>query len=293
MKPQSGLAGQAAKLGYHPRYLHLSSQHGPDAMPKISACVISFNDEHTIAWSVASVTWADEIVVVDTGSTDRTIEIAERLGARVVRTEPFAGFGGMRNRAMEHCRNDWVFSLDADEHCTRELEAEIKTKFAGEPAHDAYYVRRHNYLMGRWIRGSGWHRDHRTPQLYRKSCFRYTPSLSHESHELTSERPAGWLDNVLWHFPFNNLDEILYKANLYSTLGAKTQLDKPVSMWSALGHGVWTFIRLYIVKAGFIDGWAGFVIALSNFEGTFYRYAKRHEAQQGWGAPPQEPATKP
>ncbi|MET0924222.1 MAG: glycosyltransferase family 2 protein, partial [Xanthobacteraceae bacterium] len=96
-------------------------------MPKISACVISFNDEHTIAWSVGSVTWVDEIVVVDTGSTDRTIEIAERLGARIVRTTPFAGFGEMRNRAMEHCRNDWVFSLDADEHCTRELEAEIKT----------------------------------------------------------------------------------------------------------------------------------------------------------------------
>jgi glycosyltransferase involved in cell wall biosynthesis len=264
-------------------------------MPKISACVISFNDEHTIAWSVASVRWVDEIVVVDTGSTDRTIEIAESLGARIVRAEPFAGFGAMRNRAMEHCANDWVFSLDADEHCTRELEAEIKALFAGEPPHDAYYIRRHNFLMGRWIRGSGWHLDHRTPQLYRKSCLRYTASTSHESHELTSDRPVGWLTNVLWHLPFSNLEEILYKANLYSTLGAKAQAKTgaPVSMWSALGHGLWTFIRLYIVKRGFIDGWAGFIIALSNFEGTFYRYAKRYEIQQGWGAPPQEPMPKP
>src|SRR5262245_52796002 len=265
-------------------------------MPKISACVISFNDEHTIAWSLASVIgWVDEVVVVDTGSTDRTIAIAEGLGARVVRAEPFAGFGTMRNKAMEHCRNDWVFSLDADEHCTAALRDEIVALFAAEPPHDAYHVRRHNYLMGRWIRGSGWHRDYRTPQLYRKSCFRYTPSTSHESHELLSDKPVGWLDNLLWHMPFSNLEEILYKANLYSTLGAKAQASAgaPVSMWGAFGHALWTFIRLYVIKRGFVDGWAGFVIAFSNFEGTFYRYAKRYEIQEGWGAPPEESQTKP
>src|SRR5215211_5243953 len=108
-------------------------------MHKISACVITYNDEHTVAWSVGSVQWAHEVVVVDTGSTDRTIEIAERLGARVVPTAPFAGFGEMRNRALEHCTHDWVFSVDADEHCTRPLQDEIMALLAGEPAHDAYY----------------------------------------------------------------------------------------------------------------------------------------------------------
>ncbi|MFL5087075.1 MAG: glycosyltransferase family 2 protein [Xanthobacteraceae bacterium] len=262
-------------------------------MQKISACVITYNDEHTVAWSVGSVQWADEVVVVDTGSTDRTIEIAERLGARVVRTAPFAGFGEMRNRALEHCTHDWVFSVDADEHCTRPLQDEIMALMAGEPAHDAYYVPRRNYLMGRWIRGSGWYRDHRTPQLFRKSRLRYTPSLSHENHELNSAAPPGSTENVLWHFPFSTLEEVLHKANLYSSLGAQAQENPRASMWSALGHGLWAFARLYIFKRGFVDGWAGFIIALSNFEGTFYRYAKAHEKAQGWGAPPEEPAREP
>jgi len=260
-------------------------------MQKISACVITYNDEHTVAWSVSSVQWADEVLVVDTGSTDRTLEIAESLGARVVRTAAFSGFGDMRNRALEHCTHDWVFSVDADEHCPKPLQDEIKALMGGEPAHDAYYVPRHNYLMGRWIRGSGWYRDHRTPQLFRKSRFRYTPSLSHEGHELDSERPPGFTQNVLWHFPFSTLDEVLHKANLYSSLGAQAPGGERVSMWGALGHGLWAFLRLYVFKAGFIDGWAGFMIALSNFEGTFYRYAKRYEKAQGWGAPPEEPAS--
>jgi len=262
-------------------------------LQKISACVITYNDEHTVAWSVSSVQWVDELVVVDTGSTDRTIAIAEELGARVVRAAPFAGFGAMRNRALESCSHDWVFSLDADEHCTAALREEIIATLAGEPVHDAYYIPRHNYLMGRWIRGSGWYRDHRTPQLFRKSRFRYTPSLAHENHELLSDRPAGFMRNVLWHFPFSTLEEVLFKANLYSSLGAQTGGDARASMWGALGHGLWAFVRMYLLKRGFVDGWAGFVIALSNFEGTFYRYAKRYERAQGWGAPPQEPIPPP
>jgi glycosyltransferase involved in cell wall biosynthesis len=262
-------------------------------MHKISACVITFNDEHTVAWSVSSVLWTDEVVVVDTGSTDRTLAIAEQLGARVVRAAPFAGFGEMRNRALAHCTHDWVFSLDADERCTYPLQDEIKALLRAEPAHDAYFVPRDNFLMGRWIRGSGWHRNSRTPQLFRKSRFRYTPSLAHEGHELTSDRPPGRTDNVVWHFPFRTLEEILHKANLYSTLGAQAQVDKRASMWSALAHGLWTFIRLYVFKRGFVDGWAGFIIALSNFEGTFYRYAKVHEKTQSWGTPPEEPPPAP
>lgn len=261
-------------------------------MPKISACVITFNDEHTVAWAVSSVQWTDEIVVVDTGSSDRTIEIAQSLGARVVRTAPFDGFGTMRNRAVEACAHAWIFSLDADEHCTVALRDEILSVFAAEPPHDAYFIPRMNYFMGRWIRGSGWYRDHRTPQLFRKTKFRYTASLSHEGHELASERPVGHLNNVLWHFPFNNLDEVLYKANLYSTLGAKGLATRRASMWGALGHGLWAFVRLYVFRMGFIDGWAGFIIALSNFEGTFYRYAKRYEQSRGWGLPPDDPAQR-
>jgi glycosyltransferase involved in cell wall biosynthesis len=261
-------------------------------MQKISACIITNNDEHIVAWSVSSVDWVDEIVVVDTGSTDRTIEIAQSLGARVVHSEPFAGFGAMRNRAKEYCTNDWVFSLDADERCTKAVRDEIRMLLADTPAHDAYYIPRHNYFMGRWIKGSGWRNDHRTPQLYRKSCLRYTPSLSHESHELVSDRPAGTLKNNILHFPFGRLEEVLKKANLYSSLGAEAMVGKRASMWGALGHGVWAFLRMYFWRRGFVDGWAGFIIALSNFEGTFYRYAKCYERAQGWGMPTEDTAPR-
>jgi glycosyltransferase involved in cell wall biosynthesis len=262
-------------------------------MQKISACIITNNDEHIVAWSVSSASWADEVVVVDTGSTDRTMEIARSLGARVVQSEPFAGFGAMRNRAKDYCTNDWVLSLDADEHCTSAVRDEIKALLAGTPTHDAYYIRRNNYFMGRWIKGSGWQNDCRTPQLYRKSCLRYTPSLSHESYELVSNGSVGTLKHNIIHFPAGRLEEVLKKANLYSSLGAETMAGKNVSMWSAFGHGTWAFIRMYFLRWGFIDGWAGFVIALSNFEGTFYRYAKCYERTQAWGPPASDDPPSP
>jgi glycosyltransferase involved in cell wall biosynthesis len=261
-------------------------------MEKLSACVISNNDEHTIAWSLSSVQWADEIVVVDTGSTDRTVEIAEQFGARVVRDIPFTGFGETRNRAAAECSHEWILSLDSDERCPPAARDEIKALLAGGAAHDAYLVPRYNYFMGRLIRGSGWYRDSRTPQLFRKDCMRYVPALSHESHELLSDKPLGRLNNVFLHCPFSDLTEVLHKANVISSLGARTPSNRHPSMWNALGRGVWAFVRLYVLKRGFMDGWAGFVIALSNFEGTFYRYAKRYEQAQGWGLPPDPTASQ-
>ena len=215
MKPQSGLAGQAAKLGYTRDTSTSPRNYGPDAMHKISACVISFNDEHTIAWSVGSVTWVDEIVVVDTGSTDRTIEIAERLGARIVRTTPFAGFGEMRNRAMERMPQ----RLGVQPRCRRALHARARGRDQGD-------VRR---------RAGARRLLHPPPQLpdgaldprlrlasrltARRSSTARAASATRRRcrtrHELKSERPVGWLDNVLMAFPFNDLDEILHKANLY------------------------------------------------------------------------------
>jgi glycosyltransferase involved in cell wall biosynthesis len=258
-------------------------------MQKLSACVVTFNDEHTVAWSLSSIQWADEIVVVDTGSTDRTIEIAGQFGARIVRTAPFKGFGEIRARATAECRHEWVLSIDPDERCSSAAREEIRAILSGEARHDAYLVPRHNYLMGRLIRGSGWYRDSRTPQLFRKDAMRYVPSLTHESYELVSGGTAGRLENVFLHCPFSNLEEVLQKTNVISSLGARSPSTKSVSMWGALGHGAWAFIRMYVVKRGFRDGWAGFVIALSNFEGTFYRYAKRYETAQNFGLPPEEP----
>ena len=257
-------------------------------MQKISAFILAFNEAEKVKAAVESILWADEVVVIDSNSTDHTAEIATGLGARVVQV-PFAGFGDLRNRAVEACQFEWIFSLDADERCTKEVRDEILGLLAEEPAHDVYKVPRRNYMMGRWIRGSGWYPNFRQPQLFRKGAMRYTLEPVHEGYEVLSDKPVGTLQNAIWQFPFRNLSEIIRKADRYSSLGAPKLAGTRVSMGSALGHGVWAFLKHYIFKLGFIDGWAGFVIAFGNFEGTFYRYAKRYEQIQNWQPPASEP----
>jgi len=202
---------------------------------------------------------------------------------------PFRGFGDLRNRAIEACNFDWIFSLDADERCTEAVRDEILAFLGGSPAHEIYMVPRRTYMMGRWIRGSGWYPNFRQPQLFHKGSIRYTLEPVHEGFEVLGARSVGTLQNAIWQFPFRNLQEVINKMNRYSTLGARKLANKRVSMVSALGHGAWSFIKHYIFKLGFIGGWAGFVIAFGNFEGTLYRYAKRYEETQDWRPPTGEP----
>ena len=187
-------------------------------MQKISAYIIAYNEAEKIADAVSSVLWADEIIVADSGSTDRTAEIAQSLGARVVQI-PFEGFGELRNRTLAELSHDWVFSLDSDERCTREVRDEILAILASNPPHDAYLVPRRNYMMGRWIKGSGWYPNFRQPQLFRKSAMRYDTDPVHEGYVLLTDKPLGQLQNAIWQFPFRNLAEIISKMNRYSTLG--------------------------------------------------------------------------
>ena len=257
-------------------------------MQKISAYILTYNEAEKIAAAVSSVLWADEVVVVDSFSVDRTAEIATSLGARVVEV-PFNGFGDLRNRAIEVCKYDWIFSLDADERCTEALRDEILALITGTPTHDVYRVPRRSYMMGRWIRGSGWYPNFRQPQLFRKGAMRYKLDPVHEGFENLSGKRLGTLKNAVWQFPFRNMEEVIKKMNRYSSLAVQKLADERVSMAGALGHGLWSFLKHYIFKLGFIDGWAGFVIAFGNFEGTFYRYAKRYEQQQDWRPPRGQP----
>jgi glycosyltransferase involved in cell wall biosynthesis len=257
-------------------------------MAKLSAYILTFNEEEKITAAVNSVLWADEVVVVDSFSTDGTAGIATALGARVVQVA-FNGFGDLRNRALEACQHEWIFSLDADERCTPQVRDEILALIAVAPAYDVYRVPRRSFMMGRWIKGSGWYPNFRQPQLFRKGAIRYTLEPVHESYENVSGKPIGTLQNAVWQFPFRNLEEVIRKMNRYSSLGVPKLGGKRVSMAGALGHGLWSFLKHYIFKLGFIDGWAGFVIAFGNFEGTFYRYAKRFEETQNWQPPESTP----
>ncbi|OGB22102.1 MAG: alpha-L-glycero-D-manno-heptose beta-1,4-glucosyltransferase [Burkholderiales bacterium RIFCSPLOWO2_02_FULL_57_36] len=248
-------------------------------MTQISVYIIAFNEAEKVRATIESVRWADEIIVVDSWSTDGTADIATQLGARVVQVK-FNGFGDLRNHAISACSHEWIFSLDADERCTSEAAAEIKAITADENALDAYWTPRRNYFMGRWIKHSGWYPNYRQPQLFRKGAMQYDLKPVHEGYILPSSRPIGHMQNAIWQFPFKNMSEVMHKANRYSSLGAEKIKHKKISMGTALGHGLWSFAKHYIFKLGFLDGWAGFVIALGNFEGTFYRYVKAIELQK-------------
>ncbi|MFC1828908.1 glycosyltransferase family 2 protein [Thermodesulfobacteriota bacterium] len=255
-------------------------------MGKISAYILAYNEAEKIRAALKSVSWADEIVVADSFSTDGTAEIAESLGARVIQI-PFKGFGDLRNQAIAACTHDWIFSLDADERCTPQVRDEILEIIQSDDSLDVYYVPRKNFFMGRWIKHSGFYPDFRQPQLFRKHTLIFKPDSVHERFDLRTTKPPGFLKRPIWQLPYKNFEEILHKANRYSSLGAVKLANqrKTSGMTTAFFHALWSFVQLFILKKGILDGWAGFVIAFGNFEGTFYKYAKLHEAQSTWRPP--------
>src|SRR5258708_3810761 len=146
-------------------------------MPKLSVCILTKDDADTIAGAIASARFADEVVVVDNGSSDRTVEIATALGVRVEHISVF-NFGEMRTRAAQACRHEWVLSLDADERCTPEGRDEILALLAANPTRDGYKVPRRTYMMGRWIKGAGWYPSYPGRELFRKGRMRYTIAVT-------------------------------------------------------------------------------------------------------------------
>jgi glycosyltransferase involved in cell wall biosynthesis len=252
---------------------------------KISAYIIAYNEAEKIRDCINSVLWADEIIVADSHSTDGTSEIAEDLGAKVVHIE-FDGYGKLRNQAISYCTGDWIFSLDSDERCTIEVRDEILTLIKDAPL-DIYQVPRKNYFMGKWIKHSGWYPNFRQPQLFRNGKMTYDLKPVHEGYISHSDKKIGVIKNIIWQFPFKNTEEVIHKANRYSTLGVAKLQDrgKTGGVFKAFIHGFWSFVKHYIFKLGFLDGGAGFVIAFGNFEGTFYRYIKLTESQANWKPP--------
>jgi glycosyltransferase involved in cell wall biosynthesis len=252
---------------------------------KISVYIIAFNEVEKIRDCINSVLWADEIIVADSHSTDGTTEIAESLGAKVVHIS-FNGYGNLRNQAISHCKGDWIFSLDSDERCTADVRDEIIKLIENAPL-DIYRVPRKNFFMGRWIKHSGWYPNYRQPQLFKNGKMTYTLDLVHESYIAHSDKDIGTIKNIIWQFPFKNTEELIHKANRYSSLGVTKLQEKGInsSIFKAFLHGFWSFIKHYIFKLGFLDGGPGFVIAFGNFEGTFYRYIKLLEAQKKWKSP--------
>lgn len=241
-------------------------------MASLSVTVITHNEAHNMAACLGSVSFADQIVVLDSGSTDDTVQIARSLGAEVNVSPDWQGFGVQKNRALALATSDWVLSLDADERVTPELKAEILACLKA-PAFDVYSFPRLSSYCGQYMRHSGWYPD-RVTRLFRRNAARFSDDLVHE--KVVAQAALGQLRSVLLHESFRNFEAVLDKANRYSTAGAQGLLSKgkTASVGKAVGHGLWAFIRTYFLRLGFLDGRMGLVLAISNAEGTYYRYLK-------------------
>jgi len=243
----------------------------------LSVAIITKNEENRLPDCLASVSFADEVVVVDSGSTDRTVEIARRFGARV-HDEPWQGFGRQKQMAIDRCRHDWVLVLDADERVASAARAEIEEVLATGSC-VAYSFPRKNYFCGRWLKHAGWWPD-RVVRLFRKESARMSSSLVHESLEVHG--PVGKLHNPLIHHANRGLEQTLDKVNHYSSAGAAELFaqGKTASATKALLRAAWTFFHGYILRGGFLDRGEGFIMAVSDFMNVFFKYAKLRELQK-------------
>jgi len=243
-------------------------------MPTLSVILITRNEEANLDDCLASLEGiAQQIVVVDTNSADRTLEIAQKYGATIAQPSDWPGFGPQKNRALDLATGDWVLSLDADERLTPALRSEIVTAVHHSAQINCFAIPRLSWYCGRFIHHSGWSPDY-VDRLFKRGTARFSDDLVHE--RLIPNGAVAKLENPMLHYSFMNYSQVLQKLDRYSTASAEQAFaqGKTSSPLKAVLHGVWAFIRTYIIRAGFLDGGQGFALAISNGQGTYYRYIK-------------------
>ncbi|WP_333843196.1 glycosyltransferase family 2 protein [Pelomicrobium sp.] len=239
----------------------------------LSVIVIAKNAEETIERCLTSVAWADEIVVLDSGSRDATVEIAQRHASKVEVSPDWPGFGPQKNRALALANSEWVLSLDSDEWVPEALRQEIEQAIRSPGDHVAFRMPRLSTFCGRPIHHSGWWPDY-VVRLFRRGSGQFSDDLVHERVLVTG--PVGTLKTPLGHAPIRDLEQALEKVNAYSSAGAVNffRAGHRGSLAKAVGRGAWSFFRTYVLRAGFLDGRMGFILAIYNAEATYYRYLK-------------------
>jgi glycosyltransferase involved in cell wall biosynthesis len=237
--------------------------------PSISVAIITLNEEENIRECLESVSWADEIVVVDSGSTDRTVEIAKELTARVIHND-WPGYVAQKNFALDATTGEWVLCLDADERCTPELQKAILEALEKPGDADGFAMRRHVRYLGRWINHGGWYPDWKV-RLVRREKARWGGTDPHD--RLETGGPVRELDAELVHYTYRDFAHQIRTVNRFSDVAAEEWMKagRSFSLVRALLHPPAKFFECYIWKRGFLDGWPGFVIALTS---SFYVYAK-------------------
>jgi glycosyltransferase involved in cell wall biosynthesis len=240
---------------------------------KVSAIVITKNAELTIRRCLESLAWVDEIIVVDSGSSDQTEDICRGMGVHFNATNDFPGFGPQKNRALALASGDWVISLDADEWITPELHDEIRSVMTAPTTVEAYALPRRSSFCGRTMNHSGWWPDY-VVRLFRRNSAQFSDDVAHE--RLLVSGTTRKLEQPLMHEAIITIDQMLGKMNLYSTASAKMLLarGRKSTLKTAILHGLWAFFRTYVLRRGYLDGREGFILAVANAEGSYYRYLK-------------------
>ena len=238
----------------------------------ISICMLTKNAAATLAATLDSVKTFPEVILLDTGSTDQTLAIAQKYPNVKIFHTAFTGFGDLRNQAAELAQHDWIFALDSDEVVSAELLEEL-AGLCLDPG-VAYKIPRHNFYRGKRIRGCGWDPES-VARLYHRGKVRFVPLQVHESLEAGA---SSVLRAPLLHTPYRSTQDFLAKMQHYSTLFAEEYRGKRKSSFAkAFFHGFFAFVRSYVVRRGFLDGEEGFIISLYNANTTFYKYLKLKE----------------
>ena len=251
----------------------------------LSVAMIAMNEEANLPRTLESVQWADEIVVVDSGSKDRTIEIAQSFGAKAI-YHAFGGHGEQKNVALDLCTSDWILLLDADEVLTPELQEEIKRTLADEPKYGAYWIPRLNLILGRWMRHGGFYPD-RKLRLFRRGAARLSEGVGpHSTPQF--EGPRGKLKHDMLHYAYPTMGVYLEHMNRYSSdiaplLAAKGRISRswPVFLWNAVLNPVATFIYNYFFRLGLLDGREGLLLHVNHSVYIHWKFIKAWWLGQG------------
>jgi len=244
----------------------------------ISVTILTKNSSHHLKEVLGALKDFDEVVIVDTGSCDNTLNIAKKFPNTTIFEESFCGFGPIHNKASSLAKNEWILSIDSDEVVSKEMATEIfNTKLC---ENCGYSFPRHNYFNDKWIKWCGWYPD-RHIRLYHRGRTQFSDAQVHEEILLKPGMEEIKMKAPLRHYSYRDIADFLDKMQLYSTLFAKQyQGKKKASLWKALSHGFFTFFKSYILKRGIMGGYEGFVISLYNAHTAYYKYLKLKEANQ-------------
>ena len=283
-------------MGFSARIVPIPVASPAEDKVPVSVAIIALNAASQIEACLASVAFADEVVVVDSGSTDGTADIARTRGATVI-TREWPGYVDQKNFAAERASHDWIFSLDADERATPALAAEIRALLAAGPAAPAYRIARVTFHLGRWLRTTDFYPDSQT-RLYDRRAARWRGKYVHES--VSADGPVGRLNEEIQHYSYRNLHDHLDRINHYTSLAARQMYEsgRRTGPLALLVHPPAAFLRNFVLRRGFLDGGVGLTLSLVNAYAVFAKFAKLWELQRSTGAAasgpaPQNPGTGP